>query len=101
MRGPWSFSFALLPYEGERPGPDVLRQAEAYRLPFVVGAGEGEGRHQERGGLEIAGDGVVLTALRPHELRVVNETPESRTAVIDGDAVQLRPWEIRTLRRTS
>jgi alpha-mannosidase len=102
MRGPWSFAFALLPYEGERPGPEVLREAERYRLPFATGLGEAEtDALQERPGLELEGDGVVLTALRPHELRVVNQTPEPRTAVADGEAIELRPWEIRTLRRTS
>ena len=75
----------------------MLRQAERYRLPFVTGAGEGgQGALEERSGTTLDGDGVVLTALRPHELRVVNETPEPRTAIANGERIELGPWEIRT-----
>jgi mannosylglycerate hydrolase len=103
MRGPWAFSFALYPYEGERPGPDVLEQAERYRLPFLSFAGAGEGLQlEERAGPSIGGEGVVLTALRRRgdelEARIVNETDEERSAVVGSATVELRPWEIRTLR---
>jgi mannosylglycerate hydrolase len=103
MRGPWAFSFALYPYEGERPGPDVLEQAERYRLPFLSFVGAGEGLQlEERAGPSIGGEGVVLTALRRRgdelEARIVNETDEKRSAVVGSATVELRPWEIRTLR---
>jgi alpha-mannosidase len=98
MRGPWSFSFALYAYEGERPGTDVLEQAERYRLPFVALPGRGgPGALQQAQGVALEGDGVVLAALRRGEVRVVNQTAEPRTATVDGRAVELRPWEIRTL----
>ena len=42
MRGRHSFSFAIYPHEGVRPGPDVLEQAERYRLPFLTAEGAGE-----------------------------------------------------------
>ena len=102
MRGPWAFSFALYPYEGERPGPDVLEQAERYRLPFLSFTGAGEGRElHERAGPSIGAEGVVLTALRRRgdelEARIVNETPEPRRARIASETVELRPWEVRTV----
>jgi mannosylglycerate hydrolase len=101
MRGVRSFSFALYPYEGERPGIDVLEQAERYRLPFVALAGSGEPGELESGrGPEV--ERAVLTALRRVEggleARVVNETPEAVTASVAGAAVELRPWEIRAVR---
>jgi alpha-mannosidase len=102
LRGPWSFAFALYPYEGERPGPDVLEQAERYRLPFLTFAGAAEsGALQEREGPALEGEGVVLAALRRRgeqlEARIVNETDEPRSALVAGEAHELRPWEIRTL----
>jgi mannosylglycerate hydrolase len=102
MRGPWAFSFALYPYDGERPAPDVLEQAERYRLPFLAFAGAGErGALREREGPAIGGEGVVLAALRRSgeklEARIVNETDEPRSLLVASEAFDLRPWEIRTL----
>ena len=101
MRGPWSVSLALYPYAGDRPGPDVLEQAERFRLPFLALAGAGEGELRDAAGWTLEGDGVVLTALRRRgdelEARVVNETPVSQRAVVDGAELELRPWEIRTV----
>jgi hypothetical protein len=97
MRGRHAFSFAIYPHEGVRPGPDVLEQAERYRLPFLTaeGAGEaGELGHAE--GIALEGAGVVLTALRPHEVRFVNETPEPRSVRLGDRTSELRPWEVRT-----
>jgi alpha-mannosidase len=97
MRGRHSFSFAIYPHEGVQPGPDVLEQAERYRLPFLTAAGAGEpGELTQAEGLTLDGDGVVLTALRPNEARVANETSEPRTAHLGGETLELRPWEIRT-----
>ena len=102
MRGRRWFAFALYPYEGGRPGPDVLEQAERYRLPFVTGAGEAEpGPLGSAAGLRLEGEGVVLTALRRRgdalEARIANETPVSRRAKLGELALELRPWEIRTV----
>jgi mannosylglycerate hydrolase len=102
MRGRHSFGFAISKYDGDRPGPDVLTQAERYRLPVLALPGEGEpGELAAAEGLALAGDGVVLTALRrvgeSLETRVVNETPEPRTARLAGEELELRPWEIRTV----
>jgi alpha-mannosidase len=100
MRGRHEFAFALYPHEGERPGPDVLEQAERYRLPFLTAPGEGDpGELAQAEGLTLDGEGVVLTALRPSEARVVNETPEPRTVRLGGETLDLRPWEVRTSTR--
>jgi alpha-mannosidase len=106
MHGRHAFSFAIHPYAGERPSPDVLAQAERFRLPFLTVEGSGDATalpHAD--GLELAGEGVVLTALRLRygslEARVVNETPEPRTARVGGVEVELRPWEIRSLAPTT
>jgi mannosylglycerate hydrolase len=97
MRGCHSFSFAIYPHEGVPPGPDVLEQAERYRLPFLTAEGAGEpGELTQAEGLTLAGDGVVLTALRPNEVRVANQTPEPRAVQLGGETLELRPWEIRT-----
>ncbi len=106
MHGRHSFSFAVYPYEGERPGPDVLEQAERFRLPFLTVDSSGDGTELPRSdGLELEGEGVVLTALRRRdaalEARVVNETPEPRTARLGSVEVELRPWEIRALALTT
>lgn len=97
MRGRHSFSFAIYPHQGVQPGPDVLEQAERYRLPFLTAVGAGEpGELTQAEGLTLDGEGVVLTALRPNEARVANETPEPRTVRLGGETLELRPWEIRT-----
>ena len=41
LLGPRTFAFAILPYPGEAPGPEVLAAAEAYRHPFLVAPGTG------------------------------------------------------------
>ncbi|MDX6422580.1 MAG: alpha-mannosidase [Gaiellaceae bacterium] len=97
MRGRHSFSFAIYPHEGVQPGPDVLEQAERYRLPFLTAVGTGEaGELTQAEGITLEGEGVVLTALRPNEARVANETPDPRTVRFGGETLELRPWEIRT-----
>ncbi|MEP7335578.1 MAG: glycoside hydrolase family 38 C-terminal domain-containing protein [Actinomycetota bacterium] len=100
MRGRHSFSFAVYPHDGVTPGPDVLEQAERYRLPFLTAEGAGDaGELEQAEGLTLEGEGVVLTALRPHEVRVANETPEPRAALLGGETVELGPWEIRSTAR--
>ena len=102
MRGRQSFSFAVYPYDGMRPGPDVLEQAERYRLPFlaVEGAGAAAGLTQAEG-VALEGAGIVLTALRRTsdglEARVANESGEPVAARLGEERLELRPWEIRTV----
>jgi alpha-mannosidase len=94
LHGPRSFSFAYL------PGVDgALEQAERYRHSFLTAAGTGSaGDLREQAGPELAGHCVVLTALQPTFARIVNESLAPQTATFRGETVELRPWEIRTLR---
>jgi mannosylglycerate hydrolase len=105
LHGPRTFACAVYPFGSGRPTPDVLVHAERFRLPFLALRGTGESDTLANdGGLELAGDGVVLTALRRRdgqlEARVVNESGEPRTATVGEATVDLRPWEIRTIRPT-
>jgi alpha-mannosidase len=96
MHGPHSFSFAWCP-SPER----VLERAERYRHPLLTIAGAA-GDVPEEAGPELTG--AILTALRRRdgalEARIVNETGEPSTARFGEVTVDLRPWEIRTLRLT-
>jgi alpha-mannosidase len=100
--GPWSVGFALFPHSGSWVEAGVLEQMERYQHPFLTAPGAGvRSPRPEGAGLELHGDGVVLSALRRRgeelEARIVNETPEPRTAILAGQAVELRPWEIRSV----
>ena len=127
LPGPRTFAFAILPYSGEAPGPEVLAAAEAYRHPFLVAPGTGPAGPlpAERPGLSIDGDGVVLSSLRRRddmlEIRIVAERPTPVRVAIRGAIATARevdllgragpalavsegvveldlgPWEIRTL----
>ncbi|MGZ8527839.1 MAG: glycoside hydrolase family 38 N-terminal domain-containing protein [Candidatus Limnocylindrales bacterium] len=127
LLGPRAFAFAILPYHGEAPGPDVLAAAERYRHPFLVAPGTGPAGllPDDRPGLAIDGDGVVLSSLRRRddmlEMRIVAERPTAVRVAIRGaiDAARevdllarpgaplavaggvleldLGPWEIRTI----
>jgi hypothetical protein len=94
MRGPWRFSFAYLP-----AAEGVHEQAEAYRHPFLVArATGGSGPVGAHAGPSIEGDErVVLTSLTRDSARLVNESQEPQNVVFAGDALELRPWEIRTV----
>jgi alpha-mannosidase len=127
LLGPRALAFAILPYPDEAPGPGVVAAAEAYRHPFLVAPGTGPAGSlpDDRPGLAIEGDGVVLSSLRRRgemlEARLVAERPSSVRVAIRGaiDAAQavdllgrlgeplavsegvleleLGPWEIRTV----
>jgi alpha-mannosidase len=102
LRGPWSIGFALFPHEGSWDEAGVLEHMERYQHPFLASLGSGERPAvPERAGLELSGDGVVLSTLRRRgdelEARVVNEQPRPVTATLAGQALDLRPWEIRTV----
>ena len=95
MRGPWSFSFAYLPGID-----DVLENAERYRLPFLTAAGTmREGELASHAGPELAGHGIVLTALQPTFARLVNQSPNEVSASFEGRPLQFRPWQIQTVAR--
>jgi len=124
-RGPWRVGFALYPHAGSWVDAGVLVQMERYQHPFLVAPGAGGGGEATGTGLELAGEGVVLSSLRRREdwleLRLVCQQPEPRTAVVtggvreareadllgrpgesiplDGDSLRLDlgPWEIRTV----
>jgi alpha-mannosidase len=100
--GPWSVGFALFPHTGSWLEAGVLEQMERYQHPFLTALGTGERSAAAEGaGLELGGDGVMLSALRRRgdslEARIVNETPEPRTALLAGESIELRPWEIKTV----
>jgi alpha-mannosidase len=102
LLGPWSIGFALYPHSGSWLEAGVLEQMERYQHPFLTALGTGERTPvPEAAGLELSGDGVMLTALRQRgaglEARIVNETPEPRAASLGGKSIELRPWEIRTV----
>lgn len=100
--GPWSIGFALFPHSGSWLEAGVLEQMEGYQHRFLTAPGEGkQAAVPEGAGLELSGDGMILSALRRRgdrlEARVVNQTGEPRTATLAGQALELRPWEIRSL----
>jgi alpha-mannosidase len=100
--GPWSAGFALFPHSGSWLEAGVLDEMEGYQHRFLTAPGEGSQAAVPEGvGLQLSGDGVILSALRRRgdrlEARVVNQTAEPRTATLAGQAVELRPWEIRSL----
>jgi alpha-mannosidase len=93
LRGPWGFGFAILPHAGTWHEVDVARAAEAYRhdLLAVLGSGPREAAQpspaDDRRGLELIGDGVVLSSLRRRgggwlEARLVNLGERPAEAVI-------------------
>jgi hypothetical protein len=99
MHGPWTFSFAYYPSD-----EGVHEQAERYRHPFMTIGGTAEaGELRSHAGPALDGDeSVVLTSLRRRrgvpEARIVNESAERRTVRFDGRELELRAWEIRTVR---
>jgi mannosylglycerate hydrolase len=101
-RGPWSVGFALFPHRGAWHEAGVLAQLERYRHPFLVAGATGADGAREEAGIELRGDGVVLSALRRRngtlEARVVRQHPARGTAVLGEAELDLRPWEVRAIR---
>jgi mannosylglycerate hydrolase len=126
--GPHEVSFGLRPLGGPSDLAAALYEAHAFRVPLLTlpGTGASTGAEWIEPGLEVAGEGVVVSALRREgdelELRLSAPLGDPTTAtvgpgvaaarVVDllGDEVQplvvddgtvtvaLRPCEIRTLR---
>lgn len=101
-RGAREFELALLPHAGGWRAGDVVRQAERYRLPFVVAHGSGASSGASSGppptGLEVRGDGVELSSLRRRgdwlELRVVCLQPEPTTATVGPGVTAAREVDL-------
>jgi hypothetical protein len=79
----------------------ALAHAERYRHPFLTAAGTGLNQElrEEAGPLRTS---AVLASLRVRggrrEARIANQSPVASTASFGSATVELRPWEIRTLR---
>jgi hypothetical protein len=79
----------------------ALAHAERYRHPFVTAAGTGleQELREEAGPLRTS---AVLASLRVsggrREARIANQAQVPSVASFGSETVELRPWEIRTLR---
>jgi mannosylglycerate hydrolase len=100
-RAPWSVGFALFPHRGAWHETGVLEQLERYRHPFLVAGGTGTEPPREQAGLELSGEGVVLSSLRRRngivEARLAREHPEPGTVVFGEADLDLGAWEIRAI----
>ena len=109
LHGRWSVGFALFPHAGTWQDENVLAQMERYQHPFLTATGTGKrSASAQEAGLELRGEGVLLTALRRRgdvrEARLVCERPDpcSTSLIMDGGRVdfELGPWEIRAVEVT-
>ena len=85
---------AVLPFGGDWHEAGVLRAMERYQHDLVTAPGTassgapGDRRPREQPGLEVQGDGVVLSSLRRRdgwlELRLACQHPAGATAVVAG-----------------
>ncbi len=132
LLGPWEIGFAVMPHAGRWSDGGIVAARERYAHPFLVERGraldEADAGFERRDGIEVEGDGIVLSAFRATgeeiELRLVREHPEAGTVRIgpglvvardidllgrrlgtelplDDDgwvALEVGAWEIRTLR---
>ncbi|MFB4309647.1 alpha-mannosidase [Actinomadura sp. GTD37] len=101
-RGERTADMAVMPYDGERPGAEVLVAAEAYRHDLLAAAGYGHASAPlppSREGLAITGDGVVMTSLRARdgwtEARMAAQCAEPATAVLRGDFTEAVRVDLR------
>ncbi|MER7546254.1 alpha-mannosidase [Spirillospora sp. NPDC127506] len=101
-RGERTAAMAVMPYDGERPGPEVLRAAEAFRHALLTAAGYGHASApvpEPREGVAITGDGVVMTSLRARggwiETRMAAQCAEPATAVLRGDFTEAVRTDLR------
>ncbi|HVM30886.1 MAG TPA: hypothetical protein VM305_09000 [Candidatus Limnocylindrales bacterium] len=100
MRGRQSIAFALMPHGGDWQAAGLDRLAEDYTLDLLTAPGRS--RDQESpapaSGLELEGDGVVLSALLRRwdwlELRLVNLRPRRTTARLSGGVSTARQADL-------
>jgi alpha-mannosidase len=127
LLGARSFRFALVPHAGRWRDAGTRAAAERYRHPFAVvrSTGPGDAPATPVSGLQLQGDGAVLSAVRRRhdwlEIRVVNDGATACRATLDTELVEARdvdllgrpgdaltvtggrvtldlvPWEIRTV----
>ena len=96
MHGPHRFSFAWCPHPEH-----ALEHAERFRHPFLIAPGAAEdGGLPERAGPALSG--AMLTSLRRRggalEARLLNPTASLSAARLGEQSLELRPWELRTVR---
>ncbi|CNF57081.1 Putative glycosyl hydrolase [Mycobacterium tuberculosis] len=101
-RGERTVGMAIMPYDGERPGGDVLWAAEEYRHDLLTAVGYGHASAAPpapREGIAISGNGVVMTSLRARdgwiETRMVAQCTEPTTAVLRGDFTEAVRADLR------
>ncbi|TDD73552.1 alpha-mannosidase [Actinomadura darangshiensis] len=101
-RGERTAGLAIMPYDGELPGADVLQAAEAYRHDLLTAAGYGHASAPvpaSRAGVSITGDGVAMTSLRSRdgwiEARMVAQCAEPATAVLQGGFTEATRVDLR------
>ncbi|WP_067467909.1 alpha-mannosidase [Actinomadura macra] len=101
-RGERTVGLAVLPYDGDRPGEEILRAAEEYRHDLLAAPGYGPSDAPvppSREGVSITGAGVVMTSLRARggwiEVRMVAQTPAPATAVLRGPFTEAGRADLR------
>ncbi|QXJ20189.1 alpha-mannosidase [Actinomadura graeca] len=102
-RGERTVGLAVLPYDGDRPGEEVLRAAEEYRHDLLAAPGYGPPGAPvpaSREGMSVTGAGVVMTSLRGRdggwtEVRMAAQTPAPATAVLRGPFTEAAHADLR------
>ncbi|TDD72844.1 alpha-mannosidase [Actinomadura rubrisoli] len=102
-RGERTVGLAVLPYDGDRPGTEVVRAAETYRHDLLAATGYGPSdapAPPSREGVSITGPGVAMTSLRARdggwiEARMVAQNPEPVTAVLRGPFTEAARADLR------
>ena len=106
MRGRRRLDFALYPHAGDWVAGGVVAAAERYRHAFLSASGAGVAdapwppEHAGRDAILLAGDAVVLSALRRLdgerlEARIVNLAADARSASLSGDIDEARDADLR------
>lgn len=91
---------ALHPHQGSWEDADAMQACERFRHEFhaAPGTGSGELALARANGIEVSGNGVVMTSLRRRdgalELRLVAERAEPTTAVVSGPFTAARRCDL-------
>jgi mannosylglycerate hydrolase len=94
-----SVALAVYPHAGSWAEANVLAEMERYAHPFVTAAGSGAGEVLATAvGLELEGEGVVLSSLRRRgewlELRLVCERSTAADVTLTGDFYEVRDADL-------